>query len=612
MGGIAGVVYTDEKRADPKLLAQMTDVLEHRGPDARGLRTFAGGGMGHRHCAVFEGSEVIEQPLRSSKGRYTLAYSGTVYNFGKLRAELEGHGHQFVSDTDAEVVLNALIAWKADALSRFEGAFSLALWDSLEQKLLLARDSLGIAPLYYYRSPTALYFGSELKALLKAPMVPRSFDPQGLHELLWHHAPLGESTLFRDLKRVEAGAYGLFQDGHLMFHRFAKIEAIPQRHQNQRNAARRVRELLETAVRAQLTGTAPGVILESDWASSALAAFASWRLGNRLRTYTVYFDHEPQSKLMQTRYLAHCLGSEHRELRVTVKDVSDLLPYLVCAHDQPTVAPSDVVTYLTGRHLREEVKVLLRCDGSNEIFGQGRYKLASLSPHLRNALWAFKPILRLPISHPWWVKTRQAVDTLHIADSAQRTALLVSAPPHNAPTCILAPEVRDQVEPTNPFERYRQVYGRLGHRDPVNRMLQTNCLVHLPDMVLEHADRPLAAWGIEVRMPFLDNQLTDHVLGLPAKYKARLRQKKWLLRRALEGVIPDSILNAQNRRTEVPSQEWLRGPLEPLLRETLERSKLLDHATVKNLLQQHYDRESDWGSLLWKALSIAIWEKIYF
>lgn len=617
MCGIAGVIDFGTEPGEAGV-ARAATALRHRGPDARGSWASGPAALGHARLSILDLSASGAQPMTSSCGRYTIVYNGEVYNFPELRRELESAGAALRSHSDTEIVLEALARWGEPVLGRFNGIFALGLWDARERRLTLARDRFGVKPLHYHVDGTRLVFGSEIKALFAAGVAGVRIDPAGLHEFLHYGAGgLGERTLFAGIHKLEAGAVLKFDERGVRLRRYWEPACGGPRVPDDGPPATRVAALLEGAVRRQLVSDVPvAVFLSGGIDSSAVTAYASRHYAGRLTTYAVGFDFAAYaSELPKAAQVARHFGTDHRELFIRGVDLPAVVEEMVGAHDSPFADAANLPLFLLCRELHGSAKVVLQGDGGDEVFGgYSRYgwlrqarRQAALAA-LGRALLPLLPMGRLRRDR--W---RRMVEIWSETDEAVRMALLLAQDNRTpSPTRLLGAAWRAAVSATDPFARYREIGARHAALEPVQRMLVTDLQVLLPDVFLEKVDRATMAQGVEARVPFLDHELVDYALSLPAETKLPGGEAKGLLKRALRGTVPDFVLDAPKAGFGVPYGRWLAGPLEAFARERLCRGRaavdgIIDAAAAGRALDEHRRGVADHGFLLWKYLNLALW-----
>lgn len=602
-------------------IRRMTAALRHRGPDHQDVFVAPPILLGHTRLSIIDLAPTGNQPMLSEDGRVALVYNGEIYNFPELRGELERAGHAFRGTSDTEVVLRAYLQWGDSIFARFNGMFAIALWDGRTQELHLARDRFGIKPLFFAPRGRALLFGSEIKALLAWGGLERRLDWTFLHEYLYFGNSLRAGTAFEGIYKVLPGTHLRITRTGISERRFFDLNHLESRAGDLEAYTRGVREHLEAAVRRHLISDVPvALFLSGGIDSSAIATFAARHYRGRLKTYTAGFEHGGDvDERPRARKLAQALGTEHSELFVRVSDIRQLLAALVRAHDEPFADPANIPLYLlAGMLAGESVKVVLQGDGGDEIFaGYRRYNVLAWE-----RLWrALAPIGRsVLLKAPRGLQVQRALRFLRAIGQREpslRMALLLTVEDaEDPPSRVLSADARAQLRSTDPFRAYREVAAQSAGRDALTRMLYCDALLLLPDTFLAKVDRATMAHGVEVRVPFLDAELTDFALRIPSGYKVRGLAKKYLLRRALRGIVPDEILDAPKMGLNVPYSRWLRTDLrgfaaEVLLGSANGLSGLLDRQVVEGMLLEHARGERDNGFLLYKLLNLALWHEEY-
>lgn len=622
MCGIAGMYAPGRENDDGSArVGDAIAALRHRGPDAQGVWTDADVTLGHARLSIIDLSAEANQPMHWPGLPVTLVYNGEAYNYRELRVQLESLGFAFRTRSDTEVVLAAYLAWGPAAFARINGMFACALWDARERCLHLVRDRFGVKPLYYCQNGKILYFASEPKAILAMhPDGARSLDRQALHEFLWFGNALGERTLFDGIRRVPPGTCVTVSDRGRRSMRLWSCAEVPAVTDDYDSAATEVRSRLRAAVRSHLVADVPvGVFLSGGIDSSAITAFAAEALGSDLRTFSVAFDYEQNSELAFARAIARKFQTRHEEITIRAPEARDLVPALVRCHDEPFSDAANIPLYLLSRQLRGTIKVVLQGDGGDELFaGYARYEwLRTARLPWPAARWLTRRIF--PAHEPAPRRLARAVRVVEAlgAEPVQRSVLLLTVETERLPPSgILGPELRASVQALDPFAAYREMQAATRGLDAVQSMLRTDLGILLPDTFLEKVDKATMANSIEVRVPFLDNDLATYAIGLPSRYKVRVGEKKRVLRRALRGIVPDAVLDRPKTGFGVPYQRWLRGPLrEFLLEVTLNgaarRDRVLDATAIESLAAQHACGARDHGFLLWKALNFAVWYEAY-
>ena len=570
------------------MLRQMTP----RGPDDEGSIDLLphGGGvlrLGARRLAIQDLSPAGHQPMRDPDSGCCLVFNGEIFNFLELRRELEARGRRFRSQCDTEVLLAAYGEWGERCLERFRGMFAFALWDPARQTLLIARDRLGIKPLYYAALPGGFVFASELRALLASGLVPRELDPTGLDSFLKFGAVQEPVTMVRGVRLLPAGTLLRWKAGAFRIERYWELPAaaLPlngdPRVREQKLEA--LREELDRAVRMRLVSDVPlGVFLSGGLDSTMVAAIAA-RHSSRVKTFTVTFAEEQFAEGRKAQKVARLLGTEHHEITVSESDLIAALPAAISAMDQPTV--DGINTYFVSRVTKQAgVTVALSGLGGDEQFAG--YRSFRLVPRME---WAEDHL-------PRWARRAAGVALgpwMRSSDRGQKMSLwlrgrdafphpfyvsrLILSPPQVA--SILRPERLLEIR----FEDFAEDVARqqrlIAGQDPVNRVSCLELLVYLRNTLLRDTDSMSMANSLEVRVPLLDHVVTEQALLLPGHWKLNGRQRKPLLVSAVGKELPASILRQPKRGFELPWNHWLRGQLRGSIEQSLaEPGPVLDSA----------------------------------
>lgn len=620
MCGIAGAVGAGVEQAGRLGLEAALSAIRHRGPDSSGQFREEQVLLGHVRLSILDLSSAAGQPMVSADGRFVIVYNGEVYNFSDLACALGLDGLRTHSDT--EVVLRAFAQRGIASVSLFNGMFAFAVYDRQEQKIWLVRDRLGIKPLYYRADAQGFCFASEIEALNQLGGGEHRCDLRALHEWLYFGNTLGEPTLFQDVKRLLPGHY-LELDVATLAYRIGCywsplqcLESVAEGAAPVERQIVRTRELLEQAIKRQLVSDVPvGIFLSGGIDSSAITAFASRHYGGRLATYSAGFDFDKGvNELPKAREIARRYGTEHHELHISGFAIADVVEKMVHHHGMPFSDAANIPLFLLGAEVASSTKVVLQGDGGDEMFGGysryttlSHYKLARLMAKMGGALNSCLP------RNAGYFRRRRYFNALVSGDVAEMMALLLTEEDRTAmPAMVFTPEFRQQVEAGDPFARYRQCQGYFRDLDVHSQMFLVDAMIILPDIFLEKVDRSTMAASVEVRVPFLDNDLVDFCLRLPGSSKVPDGKKKWLLKQALRGIVPDEVLFGKKTGFGVPYGYWLRGALRPLFFDQLNAfqsacPRVLDVPAIHALYDEHVSRRRDRSFLLWKILNLMIW-----
>ena len=621
MCGIVGMVSRLAERGPEaeSRLEQALAALRHRGPDAQGRYQDSRVWLGHTRLSIIDLSSAGNQPMHCDGGRFVITYNGEIYNFRALATE-----HALAnlrSSSDTEVVLRLFAGLGVDSLPLLNGMFALCVYDRQARKVWLARDRLGIKPLYYRIDARGLAFASEIKALLALSSEPRRCDAIALHEWLYYGNPLSGRTLYCGIRQLLPGHYlelDLDSFAHVT-REFWSIGAQADSSQRDRHGAAgspaHVRRLLEEAVRRQLVSDVPvGVFLSGGVDSSAITAFAA-RHYQGLTTYSVGFDFAPDGgELPKAKRIAELFGTEHHEIHIAGEAVADLVEKMVDHHDMPFADAANIPLYLMAERVRGHTKVVLQGDGGDELFG-GYRRYATLKYYrlLHPLARALRHLPAAAPQTPLRFRAQRYLDAFAAEDVATTIALLLSAEDRWwAPEGVFSAAIRRSMARSDPFARYRELFATFAQQDICNKMSLLDMSIILPDTYLEKVDRATMAASLEVRVPFLDNNLVDYIVGLAGGMKMPFGRKKWLLKSALRGIVPDDILFGPKTGFNVPFGRWLQTSLRTLFFDELEtfarrRPDVLNLERVRTLFARTNAGQQDHSPMLWKTLNFMVW-----
>lgn len=621
MCGIAGFIARNgiDQESQGASFARALDSMHHRGPDSRGEFQDDRVWLGHVRLSILDLSAAGSQPMTSVDDRFIICYNGEVYNFAELVKSLGIDGLRSHSDT--EVILNAFQKFGVSVVPQLNGMFAFSIYDRLQKKLWLVRDRLGIKPLYYRLDARGLAFASEIKGL--APFDPgqSQCDLSSMHEWLFYGNALGERTLYQGVRQLLPGHY-LELDIRSFACRMQEYwspqrqAALAQVRDSTSGMIADVRRLLEQAVRRQLVSDVPvGVFLSGGIDSSAITAFATRHYGGKLATYSAGFDYDQGvNELPKARQIAQLYGTEHNEVHISGFEIADTVEKLVHHHDLPFSDAANIPLYLLASKVAGKTKVVLQGDGGDELFGgYRRYTTLSYLKYFQWLIPAGQFINGLTGKSAQYYRRQRYLNALSADDVYLQMALLMTEEDSKShPSAMFSAELRQEIERHDPFLRYRQCQSIFTDQDIVNQMAFVDSMIVLPDIFLQKVDRSTMAASLEVRVPFLDHDLVDYCMRIPGFRKVPLGQKKWLLKKSLEGLVPNDVLYGKKTGFGVPFGYWVRGALKPLFFDHLAqfqrtRPGVLDEKVIRCWYDEHASRRRDRSFLLWKLLNFMIW-----
>ena len=647
MCGIAGFFTPQPPLDATEALRRMNDTIAHRGPDAQGqwFEPAQGVALAHRRLAIIDLTEQGRQPMRSASGRYVIVFNGEIYNFLRIRADLEGLGHQFRGHSDTEVMLAAFEEWGLEpSLRRFVGMFAFALWDSTQHELTLARDRLGKKPLYYSLTNGTLLFGSELKALRAFPGFDANIDRQALTLFLRYSYIPAPRTIYEGVSKLEAAHFVRFaaprhsvvELERQCYWNATEIQSESSSHAllvSPDEATNQLEELLRDAVQLRMIADVPlGAFLSGGIDSSLIVALMQSLSSRPVRTFTIGFNEDAYNEAQYAKAVARHLGTDHTEMYLTPKETLAVIPKLPLLYDEPFADSSQIPTALVCAMARQQVTVALSGDGGDEAFGgytryvQARdicgrmsrvpaWLLSAMSrsiPRVPMTLWEALGKLSRPVTlgklrtDGFGYRMLRLADRLGCATPQQLYPHLMSywlAPMKlvvggHEPSTLLgdAPATRN----LNQF---------------TEQIMLLDTLTYLPDDILVKVDRASMAVALEVRAPLLDHRVLEFAWRLPLALKLQDGRGKLVLRRLLSRYVPEKLFERPKTGFGVPIYHWLRGPLrdwaENLLDEQrLKREGFLNPVPIRNVWKSLLTGQSEWaygGELLWSVLMFQAW-----
>lgn len=623
MCGITGYFKSEERLLSKDSLIEATNSIRHRGPDDAGYYEDENVGLGHRRLSIIDLSSAGHQPMTSASGRYIIAYNGEIYNYLELKQELQSKGFQFRSLSDTEVVVNGFEYWGSAIFEKLNGIFAISIWDQAEKKLILARDRMGVKPLYYWNENDLLLFGSEIKTILSYDIVKRKINIQSFHEFLYYGYALGENTMFSGIKKILPGQYLEISKDKVVTKSFWSINNINTISQNgikESTAISQTKSLLESAVSRQLVSDVPvGVFLSGGIDSSAITAFASKHYAGKLKSYSAGFDFDGgHNELPLASKIAKKFGTQHHELMIQGKDITDIIKKMIHHHDEPFSDAANIPLYLMTQHVKNDCKVVLQGDGGDELFaGYPRYHIMSKYNQYKFIFTTLNAVKSLIPSKYVRNKTERFYPLFKNDQSKIRFAKFLTEEREGMPEELFTENIQKNFLQTNPFKRYEEVSKELDFlSDNVQKLLWLDTKIILPDQFLEKVDKSTMANGVEVRVPFLDNDLASFALALPSELKVKNGVKKYLLKKALDGILPNEVLYGPKKGFGVPYQNWLKGPLKSFMEEIFNDPKIIqlnifDYKVLNIRIEEHCSGKRDWGFLLWKMMNLCLWLEMY-
>lgn len=648
MCGISGLFLREGERVDETQLRSMAHEMRRRGPDAEGLFIEGPVGLAHRRLKIIDLSEAGNQPMFNEDGRVGIVFNGEIYNFKGLRVELESRGHRFKSKTDTEVIIHAFEEWGESAFEKLNGMFAFALWDGRGSHpvLYLVRDHFGIKPLFYANLKGRLAFASELKPLMQLPWVGKSINKETVLAFLkFSHVPT-PSSIFEEVKQLQPGHFLRIDGGELtsrcywdykkMISSGRKIKTPRRDQTTEKDLLLRLDHVLQDCVDRQSVSDVPlgcflsGGIDSSLLTAASVAGLARAGSGSKLMTFSIGYKEAEFDEAPFARQIADGFGTEHYEFIASPQDFFDVIPDVPTYFDQPFADPTLLSSLLLAREARKKVTVALSGDGGDELFFGYPHEKALLSlahlqwiPHsAREVVFeAAGATLQAVMRGPWkrmGQQARKLSEMLQFESQAELFQYFIGT---------LGPMRMDRLArlieggETLKQDYFGPLMKQLAELPAWQRIAQVFIRTFLVDTVLAKTDRTGMAFGLEARVPFLDDRMIELSHEVPFDLQMKKGQSKYLLRKLLEKKLEEKgISTSLSRRGKqgfsIPLREWLRGDLKYLLDEylnvpRLSREGLFNAKEVNSLVKQHVNDVSNHSHLLWSLVSFQMWKEQY-
>jgi len=551
----------------------MLSTIKHRGPDGDGVHVSPQVGLGHRRLAIIDLSTGA-QPLSNEDSTVWISFNGEIYNYQELRNYLLAKGHHFRTKSDTEVIVHLYEEFGEGCIEKLRGMFAFAIWDTRKRLLLLARDRLGIKPIYYRLTNSSLIFASEIKAILADPEVDPEVRQEMIDRFLTFYYMPGDDTLFRDIQKLSPGCYMVIQNGKAKIEKYWDLN-FSSNGMRLREASEHLEQILEQSVELHMISDVPvGVLLSGGVDSTAVLGLAAEKTEHPLSSFTLGFampgviDERPYARLAASTY-----GSEHHEITITSREFQDFLPEYIWHMEEPVCEPPAIALYYVSKLAKNYVKVLLSGEGGDEAFaGYQNHRsilwlerlkyvlgptaaplsklLCSLNHYLEHDKIAkFGPLLRVPFEDYYYSRTSLPQ---HLFNSADRKKIYTT-------------ELMNKVDKDESLRALRHLVENVAGYDVIGKMLYIDSKTWLPDDLLLKADKMTMANSVELRVPLLDHKLLEFAASLPSDLKIHGLTTKYILKRILEKHVPKPILKRKKAGFPVPYSTWLRTEMKDWL-----------------------------------------------
>jgi asparagine synthase (glutamine-hydrolysing) len=622
MCGICGFYLQDERSVDPNILKKMTSSLQHRGPDDEGYYLDGGVALGHRRLSIID-LDTGQQPIHNEDKTVYVIFNGEIYNFPEIKSELEEKGHKFYTKADTEVLVHLYEEMGEGCLARLNGMFAFAIWDGKKRKLFLARDRIGIKPLYYAYNGKGLAFASEPKALLRLPWVEGRLDPQGLSHYLSYDFIPAPYCIYKDIRKVPPGHQIVYQDGDLRCECYWDLDLSDRVGVgvNEEEICELIWAEFCRGVKRHLISDVPlGVLLSGGIDSTSVLAALRHEGVNDVKTFSIGFDDPSFDESRYFRRAASFFETEHHEEILAPQKLIEIIPAVASILDEPLADASIMPTYLLSRFTKGYVKVALGGDGGDELFaGYPTYQAYLLSRYYERVPRIIRSLVeagvkRLPVSLDNMSFDFRAKKFIHgIAyPPVERSYIWLGTFAPDMKEELITNGIRGELGGFNSFHVLHDYLKGKNFSSELGKLLYLDIKLYLQEGVLAKVDRASMAHGLEVRVPFLDHRFVDLVTGLPEELKLKGFSTKYLWKKAIKDRIPDEITRRRKKGFGIPIAKWLCGELKGLMVEMLSEERLkkqgiFNPSAVQRLVADHFARRVDNRKKLWNLIIFQLW-----
>ena len=624
MCGINGIAFSErsKKQIDRRILMEMRDEILHRGPDDEGLFIDENIGFGHRRLSIVDVSHG-KQPMFNEDGSLAIIYNGEVYNHADYRADLEAKGHVYQTHCDTETILHLYEEHSADCVQYLRGMFAFAIWDKRKKELFIARDRLGVKPLYYiFDDEGNLFFASEIKSLLKASAIKPELNYSVLRDQLANHGTSAEQTLFKSVKRLLPGHFLTWRDGKINIQKYWDLRFEPKEENfSDTEFIERWRELFKESVRLRLMADVPlGMFLSGGIDSSAIAAMMAEMVSEPIKTFSVGFKEREANEFEYARIVSRAFKTDHHEITITPEQFFAKLPNLIWHEDEPLGFIASVPLYFVSKLAQKHVKVVLTGEGSDELLGgYGRYyktlmllnygeKYESLTPSfLRQAVKSGVATLPNSLNRKLtrtFLTLEADIENLYFDNFAIFNKKMQKR--------LLMGETKSRIDEENPYAELHHLMEATDAEEILDKLLYADTKTYLHELLMKQDQMSMAA-SIESRVPFLDHKLAEFTARMPTRMKLRGKTTKWILREAMKGILPDEILTRKKMGFPVPIGSWFRNEFRGVVDEFVTSERALSRGIfepnfVREIVARHNAGENH-DERIWFLLNFEIWQR---
>lgn len=626
MCGICGIIeYTSNSALKEDTIRRMCSQMQHRGPDDEGTYLYQreiSVGLGHRRLSIIDLSTAGHQPIFNEDKTVFVVFNGEIYNYKMLRKELKGKGHVFRSHTDTEVLVHLYEEYGAECVKYLRGMFAFALWDEKKKELLLARDRLGKKPILYYHNNAKFCFASEFTALLASGLIENQICHTSIDEYLTYGYIPAPFTIYKNVFKLPPAHMLILKDNEVTIGPYWRLDYTNKIDISEHNAAEEILRLLKESVRLRLySDVALGAFLSGGIDSSTVVAVMSQLSSKKVKTFSIGFEDDDYNELLFARNIAERFGTEHHEF-IVKPNALEILPLLIERHGEPYADSSCIPTYYVASQARRYVTVALNGDGGDESFaGYDRYRAMIAAELFQRIPYPAKVITQklsrfLPDSINTRNKLKRVRRFINGASLSynERYVKWVGIFDDEFKRTIYSDKFKHMTSGSNPLTFIKPFFSDFIVRHIIDDLLNVDVHTYLPNDLLVKVDIASMANSLEVRSPFLDHKLMEFVARLPAKYKLKGSIKKYILKKAIKGLVPNENIHRKKMGFTVPVGRWFRREMKEFLKEILLSESSLGRGyfrteVIKSMVKDHISARRDYSFQLWSLLMLELWHQ---
>ena len=628
MCGIVGIINLDaQKPVAIQLLKKMIDVIHYRGPDDEGFHVEGNVGLGVCRLSIID-LETGHQPIHNEDKTIWVVQNGEIYNFRELRSNLERFGHRFCTNSDTEVIVHCYEEYGDHCPEYLRGMFAFAIWDSKSKKLLLARDRVGIKPLFYLNDDQTLLFGSEIKSILCEPTFERQLSIPSLDEYLTYGYIPEPNTIFQGIKKLPPGHVLICGNGNIYIKKYWDVIYPQKSVKDQTYYEEKVKEILKDSLKFHLISDVPvGILLSGGIDSSTVTGLTTTISNHRVKTFSVkggggVFNELPYARLVADKY-----DTEHYEFEIE-PNLVEIIPKLISYFDEPFADSSALPTYYVSKIASRYVKVVLSGEGGDELFSGYPWHIRNIqiSNYRRIPAFIRKNIvkkllldLHASLKSPKLIKLLNSLKNLNdysLLTEADTYQALMTFASEDLKNTILTECVKEQLKEQKRPDVVSNYFMNCDANNILDRSLYCDLKTYLPGDLLTKVDRMSMANSLEVRVPFLDHQLIEFMATVPPELKLRGKVTKYILKKSMRDILPEKIQRRGKRGFSIPVARWFREDLSDYVKDILmdNRTKqrgIFSSKGIESIIRRHQNGEWDYGSALWSLIIFELWARMY-